>query len=123
MNRTRKNRVELQAGPDGAILVEDAPGTTTDREYVDGVRWNEGFVSSFLLRPEEATTSRVLNPRVLITDYALERAEQLVPALEACVGAGDRSLLVVAPEVRDALPPSVTGETAEQGGRNDGLNA
>jgi len=89
-------------GPDGAILVEDAPGTTTDREYVDGVRWNEGFVSSFLLRPEEATTSRVLNPRVLITDYALERAEQLVPALEACVGAGDRSLLVVAPEVRDA---------------------
>jgi len=89
-------------GPDGAILVEDAQGTTTTHEYIDGVRWNEGFVSSFLLRRDEATTSRITNPRVLVADDALERAEQLVPALEACVGAGDRSLLVVAPEVRDA---------------------
>ena len=83
-------------GPDGAILVEDAQGTTTTHEYIDGVRWNEGFVSSFLLRRDEATTSRITNPRVLVADDALERAEQLVPALEACVGAGDRSLLVVA---------------------------
>lgn len=90
-------------GSDGAILVEDAQGTSTTHEYVDGVRWNEGFISSFLLRREEATTARVLNPRVFVTDYTLERAEQLVPVLEACVGAGDRSLLVVAPEVRDAV--------------------
>jgi chaperonin GroEL len=89
-------------GTDGAILVEDAQGTHTTHEYIDGVRWNEGYVSSFLLRPDEATTSRMLNPRVLVTDYSLDKAEQLVPALEACVGAGDRGLFVVAPEVRDS---------------------
>ena len=89
-------------GPDGAILVEDAHGTRTAHEYIDGVRWNEGFVSSFLLRPDEATTARVTNPRVLVTDYSLDRAEHLLPALEACVQAGDRNLLVIAPEVRDA---------------------
>jgi chaperonin GroEL len=44
----------------------------------------------------------MLNPRVLVTDYSLDKAEQLVPALEACVGAGDRGLFVVAPEVRDS---------------------
>ena len=41
-------------GPDGAILVEDAQGTRTVHEYIDGVRWNEGFVSSFLLRPRSS---------------------------------------------------------------------
>ena len=89
-------------GADGAILVEDGPGTQVDVEYLDGVRWNAGFASSFLLRPDEATTARVLNPRVLVTDAALERAEQLVPTLEACVAAGERGLFIVAPDVRDA---------------------
>jgi chaperonin GroEL len=43
-----------------------------------------------------------LNPRVLVTDWSLERAEQLLPTLEACVGAGERSLFVIAPEIRDS---------------------
>ena len=89
-------------GPDGAILVEDAQGTHTTLEYLDGVRWNEGYVSVFLLRHDEGATARMQNPRVLVTDHAIERAEDLLPALEACVTAGERSLLIVAPEVRDS---------------------
>jgi chaperonin GroEL len=89
-------------GIDGAILVEDAQGMQTTHEYIDGVRWNEGYVSAFLLRPDEANRSRMLNPRVLVTDYALDKAEQLVPALEACVRAGGKALFVIAPEVRDS---------------------
>jgi chaperonin GroEL len=88
-------------GIDGALIVEDAPGTETTHEYLDGVRWNEGYVSSFLLKNDELTAARLQNPRILITDYVLERAEQLLPALEACLAAADRSLLIVAPEVRD----------------------
>ncbi len=89
-------------GPDGAILIEDAQGTRTTLEHVEGVRWNEGYVSTFLLRPDEDGTTRVQNPRVLVTDHALERAEDLLPALEACVRAGERSLFIVAPEIRDS---------------------
>jgi chaperonin GroEL len=88
-------------GADGAILVENSAGPKTECEYVDGVRWNEGYLSHFLLKPEEST-ARLLNPRILATDIALERSDQLVPALEACVATGDRSLLVIAPEVRDS---------------------
>ena len=89
-------------GPDGAILVEDGQGTETGCEYLDGVRWNEGYVSHFLLDDRDATSVRLVNPRVLISDMSLDRAEQLLPALEACVQAGERSLLVIAPEVRDS---------------------
>jgi len=89
-------------GPDGAILVEGAEGTETVAEYVDGVRWNEGFHSSFLLPDRDATSGRLLEPRILLTDHTIDRAEQLVPALEACVAAGHKNLFIVAPEVRDA---------------------
>jgi chaperonin GroEL len=89
-------------GPDGAILVEDAQGVETSREYIDGVRWNAGYLSTFLLRPDEVTTSRVPDPRIFVTDRKVERAEQLVPLLEACVAAGERNLFIVAPEMTDA---------------------
>ena len=90
------------AGPDGAILVEDAQTTQTSSEYLDGVRWNEGYLSAFLLRADETSGSRLFNPRILVTDHVLARAEDLLPVVEACVAAGERSLFVIAPEIRDS---------------------
>jgi chaperonin GroEL len=90
------------AGADGAILVEDAQTTRTTCEYLDGVRWNEGYLSSFLLRQNETISSRLLNPRILITDQVLAKAEDLVPVLEVCVAEGERNLFIVAPEIGDS---------------------
>ena len=89
-------------GPDGIVMVENAHGTETSHQYVDGVRWDGGYLSSHLL-PFGETTARVLEPRILITDLAVERPEQIVPALEACVAAGTPRLVIIAPEVRDAV--------------------
>jgi chaperonin GroEL len=89
-------------GPDGIVLVESAHGTTTTHQYVDGVRWEGGYLSAHLLNDDD-TTARVIDPRILITDMAVERIEQIVPALEACVAAGTPRLVVIAPEVRDAV--------------------
>lgn len=88
-------------GPDGAVLVEEADRTETTFEYIDGVRWNEGYVSHFLLK-EGKLVAEALNPRILITDYPLERAEAILPALVQCVAAGERSIMIIAPEIRDA---------------------
>jgi chaperonin GroEL len=89
-------------GPDGIVMVESAHGTETGHQYVDGVRWDGGYLSSHLL-PLGETTARVLEPRILISDLAVERPEQIVPALEACVAAGTPRLVIIAPEVRDAV--------------------
>jgi len=90
------------AGEDGAILVEDSQTTTTTHEYLDGVRWNEGYLSSFLLRQDETTSSRIMDPRILVTDHVLARAEDLLPVLEVCVAAGERNLFIVAPDIGDS---------------------
>jgi chaperonin GroEL len=89
-------------GPDGIVMVESAHGTETGHQYVDGVRWDGGYLSSHLM-PLGETTARVLDPCILITDLTVERPEQIVPALEACVAAGTPRLVIIAPEVRDAV--------------------
>lgn len=88
-------------GPDGAVLVRDGQGTTTDYEFLEGVRWDRGYVSYFLLREGE-TAASLVDPRIFITDEALATGEQLLPVLEACAAAGERSLLIIAPRVEDA---------------------
>jgi chaperonin GroEL len=88
-------------GRDGAVLFENGVGAETVCEYQDGLSWNEGYLSHFLLKPGE-TTARLLNPRIFLSDIAVEQAEQLLPVLEACLASGDRNLLVIAPELRDA---------------------
>lgn len=88
-------------GPDGSIQIEDGDGIETISEYLEGVRWNEGYISPHLLKDGE-TTVRLMEPRILVTNHHVERVEQLLPSLEACAAAGERSLLVIAPEVKDA---------------------
>jgi len=88
-------------GADGAIMVENAYGSKTEHEYVEGVRWNEGWLSPSF-RTAESTTLQLIEPRILVTDVAIERPEQLVPALEACIASGSKQFFVVAPSVSDA---------------------
>lgn len=88
-------------GPDGSIQIDDGEGVETSSEYVEGVRWQEGYLSPHLLKKGE-TTVRLMEPRILVTNHHVERAEQLLPALEACAAAGERSLLVIAPAVKDS---------------------
>ena len=88
-------------GAEGVVMVEAGQGTETTREYLDGVRWNEGFVSPYFAT-DGGSTVRVVEPAILLTDQSVTRPEQLVPCLEACVGAHIQNLVVVAPEVSSA---------------------
>jgi chaperonin GroEL len=88
-------------GEDGAVLVENAHGTETAYQYLEGVHWDEGWHSPSFLREDEAVV-RLLDPRILLSDMPIERADELVPVLDACARAGVRSLLVVTPEISDA---------------------
>jgi chaperonin GroEL len=89
-------------GPDGAVVVEGGEAIETTFEYIEGVRWDEGVFSEVFLAGGQ-TTVRLLEPRILVTDCMLERAEQVMPVLEACLAAGERRLLVIAPDIREAV--------------------
>ena len=87
-------------GPDGAVMIEEAYGPKTQHEYVEGVRWNEGWLSpSFQVGTD--MTLQLVEPRILATDLPIEHPEQLVPALEACLQGGSKRLFVVTPSMSD----------------------
>jgi chaperonin GroEL len=87
-------------GPQGVVLVESGQATETTREYLDGVRWDEGYLSAYFVA-DGSGVARVLQPCVLVTDIAIERAEQVVPLLEECVASSRRQVFIIAPELRD----------------------
>jgi chaperonin GroEL len=88
-------------GSDGVVLVEPGQAAETTREYVDGVRWDEGYLSPNFVTDASAV-ARVVRPAILITDLSIDRVDQLVPLVELCVATNCRQLLIVAPEMRDA---------------------
>lgn len=88
-------------GPSGTVLFKDAQRVETTHEYLVGMRWNEGCVSSLLL--DAATlTGQAVDPRILVTDQVLQDARQLVPVVDRCVRGGIRSLVVIAPDIRNS---------------------
>lgn len=87
-----------EVGADGEIDVRDGYDGGTAVEYVEGVCWNGGFAARYFL-PGNATKVTLDEPLILVTDHALTLAEDVLPAVELCLVAGRRPLLVIAPEI------------------------
>lgn len=88
-------------GEDGLVSVEDALEPRTGCEYVDGMRWDKGWLGP-AMAPKAGGAHRLLEPRILVTDLAIERVEQLLPVLEACGRLGGPNLLIVASAIAGA---------------------
>jgi chaperonin GroEL len=70
-------------GTDGVILVEDHHGRKTDREYVEGLQWDSGYVSAYFCTDLDRMEAIVENPVILSTDCNVETVEQILPIMEA----------------------------------------
>lgn len=90
-----------EVGADGVIEVRDGYDGGTAVEYVEGIRWHGGFASRYFL-PANSTRVTLDEPLILVTDHALTQADEVLPAVELCLAAGRRPLLVIAPEITGA---------------------
>jgi len=86
-------------GPEGYIEVRKAYGMESDREYVEGVYWDAGWISPYFADKNRQTQATVERPYILFTDHRLEDARDLIPVLEAVRRAGGKSLVVMAYDV------------------------
>lgn len=99
-------------GHDGVILVEESAATFMDREYVEGMRWNTGYVSPYFVTDTDRMEAVVNNPWILVTDTNLESLEDVQPILEKVLKArqemgipkNEGGLVIIANEIeKDAL--------------------
>lgn len=87
-----------KVGKDGVITVEEGKGNATSFEYVEGLRFDKGFVSPFFMNKADSQTAEYDDCYLLLTDKKLSNPRDLVPVLEQTAQAG-KPILIVAEEV------------------------
>jgi chaperonin GroEL len=86
-------------GTDGYLQVEDGYAPGLERQYVEGIHWNQGYLSAYFITDEVKQEVRLELPMILISDLRITAAEELIPLLDRAVEAKAPGLVVIAEEV------------------------
>lgn len=87
-----------KVGKDGVITVEEAKGTETHLETVEGMQFDRGFLSPYFVTDSEKMTTELEDPFILIYDKKISSMKDLLPVLEKVVQTG-KPLLIIAEDV------------------------
>jgi chaperonin GroEL len=87
-----------KVGPEGAVTVEEAKGTETTLEVVEGLQFDRGFLSAYFVTDPDKMEVVLDDPVVLLSDRKMATLKDLLPLLEQVVKIG-RPLLIVAEDI------------------------
>jgi len=87
-----------KVGKDGVITVEEAKGTETGMEVVEGMQFDRGYLSPYFVTDADSMEAILENPYILIHDKKISAIKDLLPILEKVSQAG-RSLLIIAEDL------------------------
>ena len=83
---------------DGVITVEEAKGTETYMDVVDGMQFDRGYLSPYFVTNADTMVTEYEHPLVLIYDKKISNMQEMLPILEKALGTG-RPLLIIAEDV------------------------
>ncbi|MBQ9081383.1 MAG: chaperonin GroEL, partial [Clostridia bacterium] len=96
------NAMEI-VGKDGVITVEEGKSMTTELATVEGMQFDRGYASAYMVTDNEKMEAVLDNPFVLITDKKISSLQEILPVIEPLAQQGAR-LLIIAEDVEgDAL--------------------
>jgi len=87
-----------KVGKDGVITVEESKGLKYETEYVEGMQFDRGYISAYLITNAEKMETVIEDPYILITDKKISAVSDLLPALEKILQVS-KNLLIVAEDV------------------------
>jgi chaperonin GroEL len=88
----------MKVGTDGVITVEEAKGTDTQIEVVEGMQFDRGYLSPYFVTDAETMEVVLENPMILIHDKKISAMKDLLPILEKVAQTGN-PILVIAEDV------------------------
>ena len=97
MDKVSKN-AEGKITTDGVITVEEAKGTETDMEVVEGMQFDRGYLSPYFVTDAEAMEAVLEDPMILIHDKKISSMKDLLPILEKVAQQG-KTLLIIAEDL------------------------
>ena len=87
-----------KVGNDGVITVEESKSMGTTLEVVEGMQFDRGYVSSYMVTDTEKMIAELDNPYILITDKKITNIQDILPVLEQIVQSG-KALLIIAEDI------------------------
>ncbi len=88
-----------KVGKDGVITVEESKGLEFEKEYVEGMQFDRGYISAYFITDPEHMEASISEAYILIYDKKISAAQDIVPILEKLVQVGRRDLVIIAEDI------------------------
>ncbi|HLG27884.1 MAG TPA: chaperonin GroEL [Paenisporosarcina sp.] len=87
-----------RVGNDGVITIEESKGFTTELDVVEGMQFDRGYASPYMVTDSDKMEAVLENPYILITDKKITSIQEILPVLEQVVQQG-KPLILIAEDV------------------------
>ncbi|MBI2463178.1 MAG: chaperonin GroEL [Candidatus Spechtbacteria bacterium] len=88
-----------KVGKDGVVTVEESQTFGFSQEIVEGMQFDRGYISQYMITNTERMESAFNNPYILITDRKISAMSDILPLLEKLVQTGKKELVIIAEDV------------------------
>ena len=97
-----------EVGSDGVVTVEAGQTMGMEKEYVEGMQFDSGYISAYFVTDPNRMEAVFKNAAILITDKKISSVQEILPLLEALAQKGKKELVIIAENIEgDALPTLV----------------
>ena len=88
-----------KVGKDGVITVEDGRTFGLEIEVTEGMKFDNGYISPYMITDGEKMEARINDANILITDKKISTLKDILPLLEQLAGSGKRELVIIADDI------------------------
>jgi len=88
-----------QVGKDGVITVEESQEFGLKKEFVEGMQFDQGYVSPYMITDTSRMEAVLENANILVTDSKISSVEEIRPILEKLIQTGKKDLVIIAEEI------------------------
>ena len=88
-----------KVGKDGVVTVEESQGFEVESEVVEGMQFDKGYVSAYMVTNADRMEAEYTDPYILITDKKISSIKEILPLLEQLAGMGKKELVIIAEDV------------------------
>ncbi|HEY4511296.1 MAG TPA: chaperonin GroEL [Candidatus Paceibacterota bacterium] len=88
-----------KVGKDGVVTVEESQSFGVESEIVEGLQFDKGYVSPYMISNTERMEAEHADPLILVTDKKISSIKEILPLLEKIVATGKKDLVIIADDV------------------------
>ncbi len=88
-----------KVGKDGVVTVEESQSTSLESEIVEGIQFDKGYISAYMMTNTERMEAEFREPAILITDRKISGIKEVLPLLEQLAQTGKKDLVIIAEDV------------------------